>query len=1581
MKDVIANILHTQPNLTGREIAKILGVEKKEVNSFLDKNQEYFFKDDNFRWSIISSISEIEVPKKVENLIMQHEHEISNFAKNRLIQLLDYVSHQAEDTQKTQYEINGNRFYSYDLKKLRGLKILNDSDWWFQIERLQLQSMPIPSKQLSLHIHVETEKVPTFNYASLNKLVSFKRVDHLRLAYFLVANDLITKIGIIQKLFKEFENYRNNWELWKQDNDEIKKSIIVYDKLFSWNTAINLGGTGDGEEIVAGFGLVDWVLPTTQKSYSYPLITIPLEMEIEKNGLIRVGAKDTRANIEMDAILLEDDIPTSGQVKLALKENLDNGRSLALFEGETYSDLVEAFVANIFSRGTIVEAENRAIPSKNLTVTLTSVLFSRPKRNSILSDDIELLKTRLNDPSVIIPEQPLSLVTELSNNINKKETYSFRGRSGTEGFGSKVEELYFPLPYNKEQITIVQNLLTSSGVVVQGPPGTGKTHSIANIICHYLANGKKVLVTAQQSHVLKTVHEKIPDELKPLVVSRIGSSKESKNQLESSIDLIVQKITQMNVGEVQRTIEVLKQQVDHNHHEMALIDREIYNFAEKHYQNIEVDGNKKLPMDIVKTVLESRASYEWFTDQLTLENKDQFPFSQIELIQLRDSRKKIGTDLPFINYGSLPVPERLLDSTSLKKLSEFLKEKDEIEEFLKKNDKHSFKEITSEVEINELRDWLKIYLEDLNLVLDHAEPWLLSYFKKINSEDKGMELDIYTNLIQEVQPLVEYRKSLLTDPIELNFEIQPNSKEYQAVQRAVDIGKPFNWYHFGTAELQELFKSIKVSGKYPDTSDEWKRVKEYIDRRQTLNVFMSKWNSIAAQLDIPLIELNNRGIDEILKEFTQLIIRTQKCLDLKNKYLDVFSANYLKVFSRAKSFDFYGLPKNIDDLIQLLGQKLKIFNLEVYQQQLADQILYLSEFDNKISNQLKKIVSQVDSDSLYENELREYADLLKKLAHLKDLTEDFDRVKLASIKLSQTNAVILSKDILEIPYAQEIEDPILRNTLVEAWEWKRLETFVMTISNTSRIENLYERRRIHEKNLSQNYAQLAANKTWLALKENASDKILVALQRYKIAVQHYGKGTGKNAPRYRKDAQAALKEATAAIPCWVMSHLQVSESMPAELGLFDLVIVDEASQSSIDVLPVLMRAKKLLVVGDNKQVSPSNVGLASAQIDVLRNRYLHGQPHAAYLTPDMSLYDMASSIYESSVMLLEHFRCHPAIISYSNKNFYGNRIKPMRLSKKSEQLSPALVAIYTPQGYRESKNSKHINRIEAKAIIEEMKLLLKDERYANRSIGVISLLGPAQAEFIQSEALNEFGAGALTQVQFACGDASAFQGAERDIIFLSMVADPQNCHALSRSDHEQRFNVAASRARERMYLVHSVSGDHISPKDLRLNLLNHFYDLQEDQKASFEAKLELCESEFEKSVFMVLHKMGYTVTPQVKVGSYRIDLVVESDGDQRLAVECDGDSYHGPEQWHDDMIRQRALERAGWTFWRCFASSWSIERENMVQSLIEKLNAMSIKPTNHASSLIQDVEQRVWVNKEPEENVIQKVQQDLFILN
>ena len=90
---------------------------------------------------------------------------------------------------------------------------------------------------------------------------------------------------------------------------------------------------------------------------------------------------------------------------------------------------------------------------------------------------------------------------------------------------------------------------------------------------------------------------------------------------------------------------------------------------------------------------------------------------------------------------------------------------------------------------------------------------------------------------------------------------------------------------------------------------------------------------------------------------------------------------------------------------------------------------------------------------------------------------------------------------------------------------------------------------------------------------------------------------------------------------------------------------------------------------------------------------------------------------------------------------------------------------------------------------------------------------------------------------------------------------------------------------------------------------------------------------------------GYRVIPQVPVGSYRIDMVVEGDNDSRLAIECDGDRYHGPEQWDADMRRQRILERAGWRFWRCFASTFVLHKEQVMAELIDTLTELGIHPS------------------------------------
>jgi REase_MTES_1575/AAA domain len=142
---------------------------------------------------------------------------------------------------------------------------------------------------------------------------------------------------------------------------------------------------------------------------------------------------------------------------------------------------------------------------------------------------------------------------------------------------------------------------------------------------------------------------------------------------------------------------------------------------------------------------------------------------------------------------------------------------------------------------------------------------------------------------------------------------------------------------------------------------------------------------------------------------------------------------------------------------------------------------------------------------------------------------------------------------------------------------------------------------------------------------------------------------------------------------------------------------------------------------------------------------------------------------------------------------------------------------------------------------------------------------------------------------------ATFQGNERDIVFLSMVADPAIKQAQTALHFEQRFNVAMSRARDRMYLVRSVREEELKPDDLKAKVLRHFRDPMKGSKRPEGDAAALCDSDFERAVLRRLLERGYRVTPQVGALGYKIDLVVEGTGDRRLAVECDGDQYHGPD--------------------------------------------------------------------------------------
>jgi very-short-patch-repair endonuclease len=575
---------------------------------------------------------------------------------------------------------------------------------------------------------------------------------------------------------------------------------------------------------------------------------------------------------------------------------------------------------------------------------------------------------------------------------------------------------------------------------------------------------------------------------------------------------------------------------------------------------------------------------------------------------------------------------------------------------------------------------------------------------------------------------------------------------------------------------------------------------------------------------------------------------------------------------------------------------------------------------------------------------------LNRLTMLRPFLEETSRV---SSTIAKAGATKWTQRILTWPAARDMDAEIPIKWL-EAWNWRQAVMFLDRIDGHHRLRELFDERKTLTVALARTYQELVAEKTWLGVFNNSPDSVRQALQAYLNAVQAMGSGTGVRAVRHRKTARDAMQRAYQAVPCWVLPQWRVSETIPAAVGLFDLVVVDEASQSDIWALPALLRGKKLLVVGDHKQVSPSAVGIAEERIKELINRFLTNQPHGSEMTPDKSIYDLARVVFAgNSVMLKEHFRCVPAIIEFSNREFYENDIQPLRVPKANERLDPPLVDVFVKGGNRQGD----VNRPEAKAVVDEIEAVLADPQFEGRSIGVVTLLGTAQAAQIHELVSERISPVDMVARKIAIGPPPVFQGRERDIMLVSMVLGPGDRAAANRADMHQRFNVALSRARDRMYLFRSVAETEFKEDSLNGRVIRHFKQPFRQDVRKVQALRDKCQSGFEVEMFDELVKRGFRVEPQVPSGGYFIDFVVEGNEGRRLAIECDGDRFHGPGQWHDDMARQRVLERAGWTFWRCFASSFVRRRQEVLSDLFSALDRLSIEPLGAES-----VDNTVWVH-------------------
>jgi very-short-patch-repair endonuclease len=1400
--------------------------------------------------------------------------------------------------------------------------------------------------------------------------------------------DVVLRLGRFPEIKKEVEGYiGQTWASWADAERPRRETINIYDRLFSLQQALKLEGSDKPLEVVWGMGVARWKLPPHE--LDHPLVEQLVELEIDGAGAIFIRPRDLDPVIALKPFVAMENPSTDLVARFAREHfvKLALERDLSPFEKDTYVPVLRYACAQLDRAGRYfpdhAQIDDRKVPpaGQNLLVTDTWVVYARPRSENFFTADLERLR-RAVEETAAVPGPAAALVTEPSDeptyvpgNLGIRSFVGGFSAGGRDDAGAhdqttpqqgQVSRFFFPKPFNEEQIAIVECLESTDvqGVVVQGPPGTGKTHTIANIICHYLATGRRVLVTSKSEGALAVLREHIPEGIRDLAISLLTSEREGLKQLEATVNLLASKITSLDPRPVERDIAQSEQRIVELDKRTERIDAEMRSFAEKHLRRIVADKDEDgiLPIELAERIVRDRERYSWFPDQLGASDKPDF--NDEDMAAVRSARKILGNDLAYIDANLLSVSD-LPDAASLAAIHNDLANAARIER-TRRNDAPVM--AASESDALSRAEALLGAVDAIVAVHESCrdEPWLTNLYNAWRLH--GLDTDLVqpvAGIFATLSEPVTKRVAMLSYAVATPDDAHTDSELMMAVSRAASGAKPFGWISFGKSEVRSAFSSIRILDKSPEGPEDWIKIAEVLSWKAEIATSMARWRALAGEFSLPNIPERPEDAARALHPCLEKVNAVEMTI---RSHVPLVQAELGRLFP-------YGLdPSEIicdleraKDAAASIRSEVSRHRFESARAKITGAAEKLSTCSGCISWEIAEFLStSVGDPDLSGNKVAEgWSSHLRELERVRALRPHLQTVALVAGSVTRSGSALWAENLRTQPVTG-VEDPWTPNDWHSAWNWACTDAYLRAIDGRARLLELDEQRRKAEEETRQLFHDVVRMRTLLTLKARITRRVDAALQMFLTAIRRIGKATGKSASRHRRDARDAMQSSYSAIPCWIMPTWRVSESLPATLGSFDLVIFDEASQSDIAALPALLRGSKVLIVGDDKQVSPIAGFIEEQKLRALRLHYLDGQPFGSLMLPGNSLYELALACYPGRrIMLKEHFRCVEPIIRFSFQ-FYTDEIVPVRLPKASERLSPPLIDVYVPHGRKDRSNR---NIAEAEGIVDEVSRIVDDPKMAGRSIGIISLIGAKQAQLIQTMLLERIGEDAYLRHDIDCGDSAVFQGKEKDIMLLSMVECPETCTSKTALPFQQRFNVALSRARDREYLFHSVTEEMLKPDDLKAKALRHFKNPTEGRIASPSDLMALCQSNFEREVLSRLMDLGYGVRPQVKVGPYSIDLVVEGEDDHRLAIELDGDQYHGPERWAEDLARQRVMERVGWRFWRCWGSSFRLDPDGCMDDLIRSLNTMKIEPLGAAEA------PTVWTEFR---TISQKDRQDTF---
>ena len=1057
-------------------------------------------------------------------------------------------------------------------------------------------------------------------------------------------------------------------------------------------------------------------------------------------------------------------------------------------------------------------------------------------------------------------------------------------------------ELHTVVDADSSQIEAIEMAKSGKSFVLQGPPGTGKSQTITNIIAECLHDGKKVLFVSEKQAALNVVFDKLKKAGLADFCLELHSHKANKKAV---------------IEELNRTLEVPKIGVSSSAQE-----------------EIRQKRSAQAQLDIYAAALHKK--------------RDVIDKSMYQLIELHSAERSF----PDLQYSIKGINSKnqnyLLKAVEL--LEQYVEYIPTVGQNYKDNAWYGFNRAT--ITFDEQKEF-----KDNIALMYHG-------YKKISDTASAL-IDEYSLNVFNYESAKKWQSAL---------EFLANSDvitPYLLVANRYNASLP----HLASMrDLSEAIIPIRdriLSGFTPEILDEvdGKEISEKLNGQFASffsRIFNEEYKSLIA------------GIQPYVKNGVKL--KYQQAKDMANaltsyqeemgKYIESESAvsGYIGPCYEGIDTDWDHVKEDFDSLAKLYNEGIRSFGLLSN----MDPASFISKkpefqsFANDLStalnatSQYKANVVKMFSNDIFDFDKKQLSDCIKKLEgcfNNYDKLTNWIRFITLIPKLEESELLPFVDSVIQAQIRPEEIVGAYRRAFYQQW----IDYVVFSTPELSRFNRIQQDQAVKtfvEKDALQ--YDISKLQIQSELSQQRPNLDMVAGGSDVAIIRREGQKKRKQMP-----IRKLLAETSSLVqiikPCFLMSPLSVSTFLEAGKISFDTIVFDEASQIfPQDAIGAIYRGKQLIVVGDSKQMPPSNFFNASTDIE-------DEDEDIGDITDFESILDICSSVFNTE-RLAWHYRSHyEQLIAFSNLNFYNNNL--VTFPSSSTDRKGIGVDYYYVDGVFDRKSKT--NRAEAEFIVD---LVYKNiEKYPDRSLGVVAF-SVAQQNLIdkliskkrEEDPSYEWFFKSDNKEPFFVKNLETVQGDERDTIIFSVAyaKDSQgrfihNFGPLNREGGERRLNVAITRAKDNVQLVASIHYTDInlaSSGARGVHLLRAYLDYAQNGEDALERAISVSsddqfDSYFEQEVCDYLRDHGFTVDTQVGCSGYRIDLGVRLPDSSRyvLAVECDGATYHSSKNARDrDSLRQRVLENMGWKFYRIWSTDWyrntSVEKERLLNAAREAVN-------------------------------------------